>query len=71
MQQVQETLLRKEGEYESQSQPLLLIGVVFFSLSLSISLVTAGQIYKLHECTKYQSIIAAITQFSVGRQINQ
>lgn len=42
MQQIQETSLGEEGEYESNSQPLLFIGDVFFPLSLSISLVIVG-----------------------------
>lgn len=63
MQQIQETSLGEEGEYESHSQPLLFIGDVFFLLSLPISLVIVGWICHLHECTEYQSTIAAITQF--------
>ena len=40
MQQIQETLLGEEEEYESQSQTLLLIGVVFSPLSLSMIQIT-------------------------------
>lgn len=55
---------REIRELEREPEPIIiLIGVVFFPLSLSILLVIVDWLYKLQECTKYQSTIAAITQF--------